>query len=109
MRTDDGKQRLHDAIAPVLPAWHVAIDGDASPAAAYALKNTADTYESGELLYTVESWQILVFQRNYDSQMIDSLIGSLKAAGFGVRRNRQEANELDYVTELTATMRYTGG
>lgn len=109
MKTDEVKQKLHDAISAVLPAWHVAIDGDQSPAAAYSLQEARGVYESGELLCTTERWQLMVFQRNYDSAMIDALIESLRSAGFGVRRGRQEANELDYVTELTATMKYMGG
>lgn len=107
--TADVKAVLHAAIEAVLPAWHVAVDGDIAPAAAYTLRETHSMYESGAVLYSDEVWQLHVFQHNFDPRQIDNLIASLKTAGFGVRRGAQSMDNNDYVTEITATMRHIGG
>ena len=83
------EERLYEALRAVMPAYHLAMDGEPEEAAVYTLASRNFEYESGEPILQRDTYNIIVAQRNHKSERIDALKNALTDARFFVRFNAQ--------------------
>lgn len=99
--TNEG--RLHDALAAVLPAYHLVIDGEPEEGAAYRFTSSSHVYESDIPIMTREHYQVYVYQREYTPDVVAEVKQSLEGAGFAVQQGNQSMEDIYYRDELRAS------
>lgn len=97
------EERLHDALAEILPAYHLVIDGEPQEGAAYRYTSASHVYESDIPIMTREHYQIYVYQREYTPEVVDKVKQSLEGAGFAVQQGNQSMEDIYYRDELRAS------
>lgn len=96
--------RLHDALNAVLPAYHLALDGEPAEGAAYRFLNETHLFESDIPVMTTEHFQVYIGQRgNYSAELVAKARQSLTDAGFTVTQGGQSMLEDYYRDELRAS------
>jgi len=100
MRKED---RLHDALASVMPAYHLVLDGAPEEGAAYRHSGDNVIYESDVPVMTAEMFQVYIFQKQYSAQRVQDAIRALRMAGFAVVMPGQSMQEDFYRDELRAS------
>lgn len=96
------EERLHDALADVMPAYHLALDGEPQEGAAYRFLNESHIYESDIPIMTRENYQIYIYQREYTPETIAKAKQKLADAGFAIQQGSQTMEDIYYRDELRA-------
>lgn len=95
------EDRLHDALAAVMDAYHLVLDGEPRQGAAYRFTNESYVYESDIPIMTREHYQVYIYQQNeYSPELIAKAKQSLQDAGFAIQQGAQAMEEDYYRDEL---------
>lgn len=86
MRSED---RIFDALAAVMPTYHLAMDGEPDEAAIYSLTSRSYLYESDEPILRRDTYDVIIAQRQHDAARVDAIRSALIDAGFSVRTGAQ--------------------
>lgn len=100
MRNED---RLHDALSKAAQAYHLIMDGAPEEGAAYRFTGERHIFESGVAIFTTETFQIYVFQKQYSAELVQAIIAELASAGFAVTEAGQGMQDEFYKDELIAS------
>lgn len=100
MRNED---RLHDAIAKIAPAYHLILDGAPEEGAAYRFTGERHIFESGIAIFTTETFQIYVFQKQYSAELVQGITAELVRNGFVITESGQSMQDEFYRDELIAS------
>jgi len=87
---------LHDALAKLLPAFHLTLDGKPEAAAVYRSNGERSLFESNIPIATWEIFQVYVYQREYDPALIAGIRSALKTGGFTVETIGAQVMQDDY-------------
>lgn len=90
------EQALHDALDAVLPAFHLALDGKPEAGIAYRMSGERAVYESDVPIMTFENFQVYVYQREYDPQVVEAVRAAARNAGFEVAPIAGQIMQEDY-------------
>lgn len=96
---------LQQAISQVIPADHLAMNGQRDAGAVYRSAGERQIYESDTLLMTQEIFQVHVYQLEYDPAIVAAVRGAVIEAGFTVTIGNQVMEGEYYRDELRATKR----
>lgn len=99
---------LHDALAEIMPAYHLILDGEPQEGAAYRLTSESHVYESDIPIMTRENYQIYIYQREYAAETVERVRQSLEDAGFAVQQGGQTMEDIYYRDELRASKNKEG-
>ena len=91
---------LHDALAKVIPAYHLILDGRPDKAAAFRTSGERSIYESGVPILTWELFEVNIYQREYDRAVINTVRAAVEAAGFSITMTGQIMEDEYYRDEL---------
>ena len=83
------EERLFEALQAVMPAYHLAMDGEPEEAAVYSLASRNFEYESGEPILQRDTYSIIVAQRNHKHERVEAVRNALAEARFFVRFTAQ--------------------
>lgn len=95
--------RLHDALAAVMKAYHLMLDGEPEEGAAYRFIGEMHVFESDSPIMTRENYQVYIYQKEYSSDLIAKARQSLAEAGFAVQQGGQAIEGAYYRDELRAS------
>lgn len=95
--------RLHDALAAVMNAYHLMLDGEPEEGAAYRYAGETHVYESDIPIITRENFQVHIYQREYTPDQVAKAKQSLINAGFAVQQGGQMMEGDYYRDELQAS------
>jgi len=101
----NNEELLQQTLATVLPADHLAMNGQRDRGAVYRMSGERPIYESDVLLMVWEIFQIYVYQLEYDPEAVQSVRAACQAAGFAVTMGSQVMEGEYYRDELRATKR----
>lgn len=100
MRNED---RLHDALSKAAQAYHLILDGAPEEGAAYRFMGERHIFESGAVIFTTETFQIYVFQKQYSAELVQAIVAELANAGFTATETGQSMQDEFYRDELIAS------
>lgn len=95
--------KLHDALAEVMNAYHLVLDGEPEEGAAYRYLGESHVYESDIPIVTQENYQVYIYQREYSPEPVAKARQALIDAGFAVHQGGQVMENEYYRDELRAS------
>lgn len=101
----NNEELLQQTLSTVLPADHLAMNGQRERGAVYRLSGERPIYESDVLLMTWEIFQVYVYQLEYDPETVQSVRAACLDAGFAVTMGSQVMENEYYRDELRMTKR----
>jgi len=99
------EELLQRAISQVIPADHLAMNGQREAGAVYRSAGERQIYESDTLLMTQEIFQIYVYQMEYDPEIVSAVRTAGIDAGFSVVMGGQIMEGEYYRDELRFSKR----
>ena len=102
------EERLHDALAKVMSAYHLVLDGEPREGAAYRYMGETHVYESDVPIMTRETYQVYIYQRGYSPEPVAKARQSLIDAGFAIWQGGQVMENEYYRDELRASRKQEG-
>lgn len=96
--------RLHDALASVMNAYHLVLDGQPEEGAAYRYAGESHIFESDVPIMTQENYQVYIYQREYSPDLVAKAKTGLMDAGFTVQQGGQAMDGDYYRDELRVSI-----